>query len=264
MLSSVKPNAIKFAAYAVSIMKLQIPVIACLLAALPAAALADSHTDHTSSSRPSAPARSSYQQPSRSYQQAPRDSQQAAPRYSQQAAPRYSQQAAPRYSQQAAPRYSQQAAPRYSQQAAPRYSQPAQRYTQPEQRYTQPAQRYQSRNAYAYGGSGYIGRRNVNPWYWNRGNAWVASPAYWGGGFWGAFSIGLGVNTGGYYAVQADSPGSQLLANYGLQQTDCNQPNLVDISGPDGSEICAYPNNEVGPGQYQIDPSTLSLVSAQQ
>ncbi|HXM07756.1 MAG TPA: hypothetical protein VN936_09830, partial [Candidatus Acidoferrum sp.] len=178
-----KPNAIKFAAYAVSIMKLQITVIACLLAALPAAALADSHTDHTSSSRPSAPARSSYQQPSRSYQQAPRDSQQAAPRYSQQAAPRYSQQ------------------------AAPRYSQPAQRYTQPEQRYTQPAQRYQSRNAYAYGGSGYIGRRNVNPWYWNRGNAWVASPAYWGGGFWGAFSIGLGVNTGGYYAVQADSPG---------------------------------------------------------
>jgi hypothetical protein len=224
----------------VNIMKLQIPVIACLLVALPAAALADSHTDHTSSySRPSAPARSSYQQPSRSYQQAPRSSQASAPRYSQAAAPRYSQAAAPRYSQAAAPRYSQAAAPRYS----------------------QPAQRYQARNTYAYGGPGYIGRRNVDPWYWNRGNAWVASPGYWGGGFWGAFSIGLGINTGGYYAVQTDSPGSQLLANYGLQQTDCNQPNLVDINGPDGSEICAYPNNEVGPGQYQVDPSTLSLVS---
>jgi hypothetical protein len=239
MLSSIKPVAVNHATYAVSIMKLQIPVIACLLAALPAAALADSHNDHTSSSRPSALARSSYQQPARSYQQPARSYQQA---------PRYSQ-AAPRYSQSAQP--------------AQRYAQPAQRYTQPQQRYTQPMPRYQARNAYAYSGAHYVGRRDVSAWYWNRGQAWVGSPAYWGGGFWGAFSIGLGVNTGGYYAVQSDSPGSQLLANYGLQQTDCNQPNLVDISGPDGSEICAYPNNEVGPGQYQVDPSTLSLVSAQ-
>jgi hypothetical protein len=243
VLSSTKPNAINFPGYAIAIMKLQIPVIACLLAALPAAALADSHNDHTSYSRPSAPARSS--QPART-------SQQAAPRYSQQAAPRYSQQAAPRYSQQAAPRYSQQAAPRYSQQAAPRYTQPMPRY--------QARTNYAPRT-YAYGGSGYVGRRNVDPWYWNRGQAWVASPGYWGGGFWGAFSVGLAFNNAGYYSVQADSPGSQLLANYGLQQTDCNQPNLVDILGPDGSEICAYPNNEVGAGQYQVDPSTLSLVS---
>jgi hypothetical protein len=251
VLSSTKPNAINFPGYAIAIMKLQIPVIACLLAALPAAALADSHNDHTSYSRPSAPARSS--QPARTSQQAaPRYSQQAAPRYSQQAAPRYSQQAAPRYSQQAAPRYSQQAAPRYSQQAAPRYTQPMPRY--------QARTNYAPRT-YAYGGSGYVGRRNVDPWYWNRGQAWVASPGYWGGGFWGAFSVGLAFNNAGYYSVQADSPGSQLLANYGLQQTDCNQPNLVDILGPDGSEICAYPNNEVGAGQYQVDPSTLSLVS---
>ena len=227
-----KPNPVKFTDYDDGVMKLQIPVIACLLAALPAAALADQHTDHTSYSRSSAPARS--YQSTRSYQQAPRYSQQAAPRYSQQAAPRYSQQAAPRYSQ---------PMPRY--QARASYSGPR----------TQP-------RAYAYAGSGYVGRRDVNPWYWNRGRAWVASPAYWGGGFWGAFSVGLAIDTGGYYAVQADSPGSQLLANYGLQQTDCDQPNLVDIFGPDGSEICAYPNNEVGPGQYQVDPSTLSLVSA--
>jgi hypothetical protein len=243
VLSSTKPNAISFPGYAIAIMKLQIPVIACLLAALPAAALADSHNDHTSYSRSSAPARSS--QPARTYQQ-------AAPRSSQQAAPRYSQQAAPRYSQQAAPRYSQQTAPRYSQQAAPRNTQPMPRY--------QARTNYAPR-AYAYGGSGYVGRRNVDPWYWNRGQAWVASPGYWGGGFWGAFSVGLAFNNAGYYSVQADSPGSQLLANYGLQQTDCNQPNLVDILGPDGSQICAYPNNEVGPGQYQVDPSTLSLVS---
>jgi hypothetical protein len=253
MLSSIKPVAVNHATYAVSIMKLQIPVIACLLAALPAAALADSHNDHTSSSRPSAPARSSYQQPARSYQQPARSYQQA-PRYSQSAQP------AQRYAQ-PAQRYAQ-PAQRYAQ-PEQRYTQPQQRYTQPQQRYTQPMPRYQARNSYAYAGAHYVGRRDVSAWYWNRGQAWVGSPAYWGGGFWGAFSIGLGVNTGGYYAVQSDSPGSQLLANYGLQQTDCNQPNLVDISGPDGSEICAYPNNEVGPGQYQVDPSTLSLVSAQ-
>jgi hypothetical protein len=150
-------------------------------------------------------------------------------------------------------------------QPMPRYQ--ARSYEQPQQHaYVQQrasvAPRYESSSNV---GRNYVAARNVNPWYWNQGRAWVGSPGYWGGGFWGPFSIGLAFNSGngGYYGVQANSPGSQLLANYGLQQTDCNQDNLVDIMGPDGSEICAYPNNEVGPGQYQVDPSTLSLVSAQ-
>ena len=192
-------------------MKLQIPVIACLLAALPAAAFADPHNDHTSS-RPAAPARSaqssrSYQQPSRSYQQ------------------------------------------------------PSRSYQQPS-RYTQPMPRYEARQPVRYSQGREVARVDARPWGWNGGRAWVASPAYWGGGFWGAFSLGIAFNNdAGYYQVAQSSPGEQLLANYGLQQTDCNQPNLVDIFGPDGSEICAYPNDEVAPGQYQVDPATLSLVS---
>ncbi|MGB6984764.1 MAG: hypothetical protein WBD74_02175 [Candidatus Aquilonibacter sp.] len=218
-------------------MKLQIPIIACLLAALPAAALADQN-DHTYSSRASAPAtRSSAQSSRSSYQQAPR------------------------YSQQ-----------RYNAQPQQRYNaQPQQRYNaQPQQRYTQPMPRYQARSytdSRGYAQHDFVvARRDVNPWYWNRGIAWAPSPAYWGGGFWGAFGINLAFNEpapANYdYQVAPSSPGSQLLANYGLTQTDCNQPNLVDIIGPDGSEICAYPNDEVGPGQYNVDPSTLSLISA--
>ena len=121
--------------------------------------------------------------------------------------------------------------------------------------------RYEARQPVSYEQSRYVGRMNVRPWEWNGGRSWVASPAYWGGGFWGAFTVGLGFNNGGYYQVAQSSPGEQLLANYGLQQTDCNQPNLVDIIGPDGGEICAYPNDQIAPGQYQVDPSTLSLVS---
>jgi hypothetical protein len=217
-------------------MKLQIPIIACLLVAVPAAALADPHNDHTYSSRPSAPAARSSYHSSRSYQQAPRE------------------------------------APRYSQPVQRYNAQPQERYTQ---RYTQPMPHYQTRTYdqrnYAYTGGGYarpgfVGRRDASPWYWNRGIAWAPSPGYWGGGFWGLFAINLAFNEPApanyYYQVAASSPGAQLLANYGLTQTDCNQPNLVDIIGPDGSEICAYPNDEVGPGQYNVDPSTLSLISA--
>jgi|GEM_PF-6418973 len=195
-------------------MKLQIPIIACLLAALPAAALADPHNDHTYSSHASAPARS-YQSVSR-----------------------YTRQPA-RYSQ--TPRYSEQA-PR-NVQPMPRYQQRPAQYVQ--QRYTPDVQVYPR----------YAVR---SPWAWNGGRVWVASSGYWGGGFWGPLTIGLAFND---YQVQPSSPGAQLLANYGLQQTDCDQPNLVDIIGPDGSQICAYPNDEVAPGQYQVDPSTLTLVS---
>jgi hypothetical protein len=233
-------------------MKLQIPIIACLLAALPAAALADQQNDHTYSSRASAPATRSSSQSSRSsYQQAPRGTQQA---------PRSSTQQ--RYNAQPVERYNAQPQQRYN-------AQPVQRYTQPVQRETQPMPRYQARtyvDSRGYAQRDFVvARGDVNPWYWNRGIAWGPSPAYWGGGFWGAFGINLAFNQPApanyYYQVAPSSPGSQLLANYGLTQTDCNQPNLVDISGPDGSEICAYPNNQVGPGQYNVDPSTLSLIS---
>jgi hypothetical protein len=224
-------------------MKLQIPIIACLLAALPAAALADPHNDHTYSPRSSAPAARSSYQSSRSYRQAPRE------------APRYSQ-PVQRYNAQPQQRYTQ----RYKAQAQERYTQPTQRYQ---------ARTYDQRGyvvARSYAQSNYVvGSRDVSPWYWNRGFAWVPSPGYWGGGFWGAFAINLAFNEPApanyYYQVAPSSPGAQLLANYGLTQTDCNQPNLVDITGPDGSEICAYPNDQVGPGQYNVDPSTLSLVS---
>ena len=256
-------------------MKLQIPIIACLLAALPAAAFADSQNDHTYSSRASAPAaRSSSNQSSRSYQQAPREAQ-PQQRYNAQPQQRYNAQPQQRYNVQPQQRYNAQPQQRYN-------AQPQQRYNaQPVQRYTQPMPQYQARtydqHAYVrsrtYGQSvGYaqrnfvVARRDVNPWYWNRGIAWAPSPGYWGGGFWGAFAINLAFNQPApanyYYQVAASSPGAQLLANYGLTQTDCNQPNLVDITGPDGSEICAYPNDQVGPGQYSIDPSTLSLISA--
>ena len=106
-------------------------------------------------------------------------------------------------------------------------------------------------NRVAYSGYG-------SPWGWNGGRAWVASPGYWGGGFWGGLAIGLSVND---YVVQPNSPGYDLLGAYGLQQTDCDQPNLVQIYGPDGGEICAYPNDQVAPGAYQVDPSSLTLVS---
>jgi hypothetical protein len=233
-------------------MKLHIPIIACLLAAIPAAAFADPQNDHHQSAS------------SRSYQQAPRETRQAPQQRYSQPVQRYNAQPQQRYSQ---------AVQRYAQ-PQQRYSQPVQRYNaQPQQRYyTQPQERYQTRTYVQrdythYATRGFVvARRDVDPWYWNRGIAWAPAPAYWGGGFWGLFSLNLAFNEPApanyYYQVAPSSPGAQLLANYGLTQTDCNQPNLVDITGPDGSEICAYPNDQVGPGQYNIDPSTLSLISA--
>jgi hypothetical protein len=110
-----------------------------------------------------------------------------------------------------------------------------------------------------------------NAWDWNRGVAWNPAPTYWGGGFWGALAISAAAALFGElqssgqtyesYAVYPDSPGATLLANYHLTQTPCGPPDLVVIWGPDNSLICAYPNELVGPGQYDIDPSTLTLVS---
>jgi len=101
-------------------------------------------------------------------------------------------------------------------------------------------------------------RNWTRPWQWNNGIVWAPAPLYWGGGFWGPFAFGLAL---GAYIAEPDTPGYTLLENYGLTQTPCGPPNLVVIFGPDGSEICAYPNNLVAPGEYSVDPTTLTLVS---
>lgn len=111
-------------------------------------------------------------------------------------------------------------------------------------------------------------------WCWNRGIVWYPAPIYWGGGFWGPWTLpvsGLGLfgsmvdyqDQAIYpsYEVEPTSPGAQLLQNYGLQQTQCGPPNLVVIWGPNDSVICAYPNNLVAAGNYELDPSTLTIQS---
>lgn len=122
------------------------------------------------------------------------------------------------------------------------------------------------RNAHAGGGN----------YGWNHGIAWRPAPIYWGGGFWGPFAIASLGGIAAYgdyeddqdqldypsYQVDPDTPGAELLADYNLQQTPCGPPNLVVIWGPDNSVICAVPNDSVGPGDYQVDPDTFTLVSA--
>ena len=112
-------------------------------------------------------------------------------------------------------------------------------------------------------------------WGWNHGVIWYPAPIYWGGGFWGPFAFG-GLTAGFLfgsivdyqdqaiypsYQIAPTSPGAELLQNYGLTQTECGPPNLVVIWGPDNSVICAYPNNLVAPGNYELDPATLTIVS---
>ncbi len=115
---------------------------------------------------------------------------------------------------------------------------------------------------------------NGGAWGWNRGVAWYPAPNYWGGGFWGALAIGVtsaavfGAVAGASgqtitsYQVQPNSPGAQMLIDYQLTQTQCGPPNLVVIYGPNESAICAYPNNIVSAGYYNLDPSTLTLSNA--
>jgi hypothetical protein len=136
-------------------------------------------------------------------------------------------------------------------------------------------------------------------WGWNYGAPWRPTPCYWGSGFWGPWastrppggscywngsywgpwglsatapiSYGSVLAYGGAssyypadyasYGVAPSSPGAELLYDYGLQQTDCNAPNLVVIWGPDQSVICAFPNDLVAPGTYVLDPDTLTLQS---
>jgi hypothetical protein len=110
-------------------------------------------------------------------------------------------------------------------------------------------------------------------WQWNEHHPWNPAPLYWGGGFWGGWAIAalaavvfygeiVDAQTGYVYPsylIEPDSPGAQLLANYGLQQTSCGPPDLVVIWGPMNSVICTYPNDMVGPGNYGFDPATLTL-----
>ncbi len=116
----------------------------------------------------------------------------------------------------------------------------------------------------------------VGAWEWNHGVVWQPAPVYWGGGFWGPFAISALMSSLLFgsiidyqnqliypsYQVEPDSPGAQLLQDYGLQQTQCGSPNLVVIWGPNNSVICAYPNASVAAGNYEIDPSTFALVPA--
>ena len=117
--------------------------------------------------------------------------------------------------------------------------------------------------------------RRWHKWGWNHGIVWFIVPVYWGGGFWGPWDLGYGpaaldgaiVDYGdqqiyGSYEVAPNSPGEQVLADYGLQQTECGPPNLVVIWGPQDSVVCAFPNDQVSAGDYEIDPATLTLRAA--
>ena len=110
-------------------------------------------------------------------------------------------------------------------------------------------------------------------WGWNGGYAWYAAPYYWGGGFWGAFVVGVtsaavygavvAANNQSFtsYQVTPQSPGAKLLESYKLTQTPCGPPNLVVIYGPNNSVICAQPNDLVAAGNYSVDSQTLTIVS---
>jgi len=133
-------------------------------------------------------------------------------------------------------------------------------------------------STYANNGYVYHGAVVTNPYYhgvwgWNGGVAWYPAPYYWGGGFWGAFAIGVtsaavygsivAANNVTYnsYQVTSESPGAKLLSSYHLTQTQCGPPNLVVIYGPNNSVICAYPNNLVSAGNYSVNAQTLTITS---
>ncbi len=135
-------------------------------------------------------------------------------------------------------------------------------------------------STYANNGYVYHGATVGNPvyggypaWGWNGGTAWYAAPYYYGGGFWGAYAIGV-TSAAVYgsivaannatiesYQVQPESPGAKLLSSYQLTQTPCGPPNLVVIYGPNSSVICAHPNQLVAAGNYSVNSSNLTIVS---
>jgi hypothetical protein len=152
--------------------------------------------------------------------------------------------------------------------APPAHSAPAPRSAPPEHQPVrppgttpvQPLPIYRARtpvnNPPSKGGRPLPNPNNYQPWGWNGGDTWVGFDGYWGNGFWGPLAYGLGAAS---YLVAPGSPGAKLLQAYELTQTPCGPPGLVEIYGPDGSEICAFPNALVAPGQYYIDPDTLTL-----
>jgi hypothetical protein len=104
--------------------------------------------------------------------------------------------------------------------------------------------------------------------------AWAPVPYYWGGGFWGAWAIGLTSAavygavvdeednvTYNSYEVQPGTPGETFLSTYQLVQVKCGPPGLVVVYGPENSVICANPNQNVGEGEYRLDTATLNLIS---
>lgn len=129
------------------------------------------------------------------------------------------------------------------------------------------------------------GDRNiiVNPrggwggWGWNGGNRWYPNYGYWGGGFWGSFAAGAVVggvtgalineatrdNSPDIIIIEENTPGYRLFDSYGLSQVRCvnSDETLVYIYGPQESLICAYSNNLVSPGYYDVDPSGLTLIA---
>ena len=103
--------------------------------------------------------------------------------------------------------------------------------------------------------------------------AWYPAPYYWGGGFWGAWTIGLTSAavygsvvdeeddvTYNSYEVQQGTPGATFLTTYQLVQVKCGPAGLVVVYGPENSVICASPNNFVGEGSYRLDTVTMSLI----
>ena len=118
-------------------------------------------------------------------------------------------------------------------------------------------------------------RVNYGGWGWNGGRRWYPSYSYWGGGFWGGFAVGAFTTavTGAiinsssssdttYVVIEKDSPGYSLFDSYGLTQIDCNSSgDIVFIYGPQDTLMCAYPNEYVVAGYYDVDPEDLTLVA---
>ncbi len=128
----------------------------------------------------------------------------------------------------------------------------------------QPSPRYQPHppvhnNQNSNGQPANNSNEDSSEWDWDYGAAWVGSTSYWGDGFWGPLVAGLSASA---YIVGPGSPGAQLLQSYGLTQTPCGPPNLVEILGPGASEICAIPTDHVPPGVYHVDTQSLTLISS--
>lgn len=114
-----------------------------------------------------------------------------------------------------------------------------------------------------------------NDWWWNDGRRWHSDDNYWGGGFWGNFlasMVTLGLTSAiinadnsndapNYVVIKENSPGYYLFNNYGLTQVQCDtSEDLVFIYGPQNSLICAFPNENVPAGSYDVNQEGLLLV----